>query len=282
MKKSRTCAGSKLYTGASKCPPDFKKVKGAIIVQRGYKLPADLTADKLEELAHADDNTRIFGILPFVEYANNGGEVQVADNGYGGPQQTGVSTRTDTFTMAKFDPSIRASIAKCKNKPFDVYFFDKQNMLIGQNDGTDVLAGIQMALIYAGSVDHPTSSAATSMTVSFAYDDAEDAIINWDYYQADVKFLKLTLGLTPVVLAKTSDTGTTYKILEKVGGYDVTSIYGPLVGTAGTSVITGTPSAVTYNTDEQTLTITVTGGAEPHLKSAGVLYANDIKGIEEA
>ena len=75
MRQTRQCADAQLSTGVSKCQPDFGKMKGAIITEHGTKLPADLTADKLEELAHEDRPGRIYGVGEFVEYAKEGGEV---------------------------------------------------------------------------------------------------------------------------------------------------------------------------------------------------------------
>ena len=54
MRKIRSCTNAQLNTGISKCPPEFGKMKGAILVEPGTKLPEDLTGDKLEELCHAD------------------------------------------------------------------------------------------------------------------------------------------------------------------------------------------------------------------------------------
>ena len=93
MRKLRTCDSAQLNTGVSKCPPDFENMKGAILVPPGTKLPADLTAEKLEQMVHADRPGRIFGIVRFTEYAKNGGEIQTAANGYDGEAPTGVSAR---------------------------------------------------------------------------------------------------------------------------------------------------------------------------------------------
>lgn len=124
MRKTRTCTGSNLNTGVSKCHLNPEKVKGAILVPRGVKLPAEFTATKAKELCHADRPERIYPILPFVEYAKNGGEPQVAANGYGPSQMTGISALTYTFTMDKFYPELNASLTKTANKAWDAYFYD--------------------------------------------------------------------------------------------------------------------------------------------------------------
>ncbi len=62
MRPIRSCDDSHLNTGLSKCPVDFARMKGAIIVPYGTKLPAKLTIEELTKLAHADEHERIYGI----------------------------------------------------------------------------------------------------------------------------------------------------------------------------------------------------------------------------
>lgn len=66
------------------------------------------------------------------------------------------------------------------------------------------------------------------------------------------------------------------------GGFDVTSIYGPLIAEAGTGVINGSATAVTYDEADDTLVIASDEGVVPSLKPANVLYENGIKGIEQS
>lgn len=280
MRKLRKCNAAQLNTGVSKCSPDFGKMKGAIIVERNTKLPADLTADALEKLAHANRPDRIHGIVGFVEYAKNGGEVQTAANGYAGEEVTGISARKDTYTLNKFYPELHASLTKCHNKEWDVYFFDEDNVMYGLNDGTGLLAGVPMATVYSDATPHPTSSAKATMTVTFSFADAKKAITNFDYASLDFDPQKLVLGLTPVKLEKEA-TGNGYKLYEEIGGNDVTSIYGPLIAASGNTVISGATTAVTYDEDADTLTIAASDNAEVKLKSPAVLYENGITGIEQ-
>lgn len=279
MRKLRKCDSSQLYTGTSKCAPDFGKMKAAIIVKPGYKLPADLTAEQLEKLAHADRSERIYGIVGLCEYAKNGGEVQTAANGYGPEQVTGVSARKDTFDLLKFYPELDASLMCTANAEWDAYFIDEDGYLHGINDGTDVLAGYPMSCVYGESTPIATSSNKPTMQVVFCHKDAKLSKMKFDYSPLGFDYSKLTLGILPVLLEKNED--GEYKLVEAVGANDITSIYGPLIATAGATVINGTTSAVTYNEDKDTLTITTTGDAVPSLMSAKTLYENDIKGIEQ-
>lgn len=282
MRKLRKCDSAQLNTGVSKCPPDFENMKGAILVAPGTKLPANLTAEKLEELVHADRPGRIYGIVRFTEYAKNGGEVQTSANGYDGEAPTGVSARKDTFTLNKFYPELMASLTKAFNQQWDVYFFDDVNTLFGLSDGSDTLAGYPMTSVYADATPFNTSSAKASMTVTFAHENAKKSITDFDFIQLDFNVQKCVLGLTEVVLAKTSDAGDAYKLYEKVGGNDITAIYGPLIAAAGNTVLEGaSTTAVAYSAESDTITVAASGSATVRLKSPAALFEKEIKGIEQ-
>lgn len=278
MRKTRVCAGSRLNTGVSKCQIDFEKIKGVIIVEKGKKLPADLDAKKLEELCHADRPERVYPILTFVEYAKNGGEPQTGSTGYGPLGVTGVSARTDTFTLDKFYESLNASLLKVMNSPFDVYYFDAKHLLYGYNDGTEILAGIPMSCIYPTVTPHPTSSAKSVMTVSFCFEDAQDAMENFDYVQLDFNPKTAVIGLVGVQLEKASDNA--YKLIEAIGGYDRTAEFGELIADGAAEVL-GNATSATYNADGETITVVAKDSGVPYLKSPSVLYEKGIKGIEQ-
>lgn len=279
MRQLRKCTSSQLNTGISKCPVDFGKMKGAILVEPGTKLPAKLTATELEKLAHANRPERVYGIMTFVEYAKNGGEMQTAANGYGPEERTGLSARKDAFTMNKFYPELYSSLTKCA-KEWDVYFFNEDNMLFGVNDGSDVLAGFSMADVYADATEFATSSAKPTMTVTFSHANPKDSAENFDFIQLDFDPRKLTLGLTAVKLEKADDANK-YKLFEAIGGNDITSSYGAVLANVGSAVLNGATSAVSYDEESDTLTISATSGGTISLKSPSVLYDNDIKGIEQ-
>lgn len=283
MRNFRTCDSALLNTGTSKCAPSFEHMRGAILVTPGTKLPENLTAESLEQLVHADRPNRIYGIVRFTEYAKSGGEVQTAANGYDGEEPTGISARKDTFTLDKFSPELDAALTRCYNQSWDVYFFDEDNMLHGINDGTGVLAGYPMNSVYSDTVPFRTSSAKPSMTVTFLHMDAKIAKTKFDYVKLgfNINSKALVLGLTEVELVKVDDKGNSYKVIERVGSFDATAIYGPLIAAAGADVITGTTTAVTYDAATKTLTIAVAANADVRLKAPSVLFDNDIKGIEQ-
>lgn len=274
MRKIRTCESAQLNTGSSHCKIDWGKIKGCILVEPGQKLP-DLTKEELEKLCHADRPERIYPILSFVEYAKNGGDPQVNAIGYGASQYNGLNTQTDTFTLPKFDETLNAKLLKCASQAWDVYFFDDRH-LYGYNDGTDILAGMSMSTVYPTVTPFATSSASSAMTVSFCHTDIEDTLMHLDFISLEINLKNVLKGLTEVLLA--SKEANKYKLIEKVGGYDLTSLYGSKIATAAAEVLNGATSA-TFADGILTVVPANSGGAVT-LKSPSVLYGNGIKFIE--
>lgn len=274
MRKTRICDSAEMNTGGSACSVDWGKIKGAIIVEHGKKLPAELTAEKLAELCHADRPDRIYPVLTFVEYAKSGGEAQVSAVGYGPNQYNGLNAQTDTFTLSRFDEMLNAELLRCANKQWDVYYWDSNKMLIGYNDGTDDLAGIPMASVYPGSTPFSTSGAKSSMTVNFAHLDAEDSQLNFDFVKLDFNPANVIKGLTEVMLIEASS--GKYKVIECIGGYDRTAEFADALSTGAEQVFTGVTSA---SYEDGLITITP-GEGNISVKQPSVLYTNDIKWVE--
>lgn len=274
MRPTRNCFQADFNSGKSGCPIDYGKIKGAIIVPAGEKLPAGFDGEDLREACHADVPNRIYPVITFVEYAKNGGEPQVSAIGYGPNKVTGINAQTDTFTLDEVDYGLNAELLKSKNMKRDVYYFDENGVVYGVNDGTDVLAGIPMACIYPTIVPHPTSSAKESLTVSFCHVDAEKSQQNYDFITTGIHLEDFLIGLVPVELVKDGD--NKYHIVEKIGGYDRTAEFGATIASNASAVIDGI-SAATYA--DGALTLTVTQGATPSLKAPSALYAKGIEGI---
>lgn len=279
MRKIRTCQDSVLHTGVSNCPVDFGRMKGAIILPPGQKLPEDLTLESLEKLIHGDRAERAYGIVTFCEYAQEGGEAQTGSVGYGGLGVTGYSDRADTFTLDKNYPELHASLTRCAEKKWGAYFFDEKKFLYGLNDGTDTLAPFPMNTIHSNATPYPTSSAKSTMTVKFCHEDSRVAIEDADFVKLDFDPRKATLGLVEVQLVKAATSGNDYKLIEKVGGYDLTPTFGSLIAD-NANLISGATSAVSYNAEKETLTIATTGSVVPKLKSPKLLYEAGVTGIE--
>ena len=132
-----------------------------------------------------------------------------------------------------------------------------------------------MSTVYPTVTAHPTSSAKATMTVSCCLEDARAAIESFDYVQLDFNPLEELNGLVLVDLVETAS--GKYKIIETIGGYDRTAEFGASVASGASTVLNGVTTA-TYA--DGLLTLTVSNGATPSLKSPSVLYANDIAGIE--
>lgn len=274
MRNTRVCESAEMNTGGSGCKVDWGKVKGAILVEHGVKLPANITADELEKMCHADRPGRIYPIHTFVEYAKNGGEAQVSAVGYGANQYNGLNAQTDTFTLPRFDEILNAELLRCANKEWDVYFWDSNRMLIGYNDGTDILAGIPMSTVYPGATPFSTSSAKSSMTVNFCHMDAEDSQLNFDYLKLDFNPANVIKGLTEVMLVENES--NKFKIIECVGGYDRTAEFATELSSGASEVFDGVTSA---SYEDGYLTITP-GEGEISVKSPSVLYEKDVKWVE--
>jgi hypothetical protein len=246
-----------------------------MVVPQGFEFPEDATASSIKEACHADRSERIMPIMVFVEYAKEGGEANVSAVGYGGNQVTGLSPRTDTYTMAQHDPALAAALSKAMNLPFDVFYFDENDVVYGRRVG-DALRGFPITTLYPTVTPHPTSSNPATLTVSFAFENARDAIEDFDYVQLGFSLKDNLVMLTEVELV---NTGTNkYKIVEKVGGYDLTAKYGSALATAAASAFNGV-SAVTYDSEAEVLTLTVTQGATVSLKAPSALYTAGIYGI---
>lgn len=275
MRNIRTCESALLNTGGSTCQIDWGRVKGCIIVEKGQKLPAELTKETLEELCHADRPGRVYPIPSFVEYAKNGGEPQVNAVGYGPSQYNGMSAETETFTLPKFDETLNAKLLQAATKEWDVYFYDDK-FLYGYNDGTDILAGMSMSTIYPAVTPFSTSSSKSTMTVSFCHTDIEDLLTHIDFVKLNFNIKNGLKGLTEVSLV--SKEANKYKLIEKIGGYDLTPLHGGAIAKAATEVLNGATSA-TYA--DGILTVVPAGdGGTISLKAPSVLYENGIKYIE--
>ena len=277
MRITRNCPTGDLRTGVSKCPIDFKHIKGAILFEGNDSLSMGFTSDDLYHLCHGMGNRRIYPIKNFVEYAKSGGEAQVNTNGYGASTFTGMSPQTDTFTLDRFYPELHAGVLKAVNYKFGVYYYTKDNVLIGLNDGSDVLKPIPVTLV-PNATPFPASGALGSETVGFAYLDTDYAHAHYDYMKVeDFDIESSLIGIVPVELQK--DGNSKWHLVEKIGGLDRTAEFGNSLANSGSTAIP-VASAVTYTNGALTITL-ATGKTDADVKLADLatLYGEDIFGI---
>lgn len=273
-KKYRECPGvANFNTGVSACPLDPGKVKAIILVVHGKKLPSSISAETLEEACHADRPDRIYPIKTVVEFEPSGGEAQTSATGYGPTKITGYSAKTDTYTLDNCDLNLKANLMAIKNTAMDAYLVDENNIIYGQNDGTDVLAGIPLSGVYPGGQDFDSSGTDANLTVTLMYQDYEKYVKNADLIQADFDVVNALKGLVYVEFV--SEDATKYKLIEHYGGLNITEYYGQLLQTNAETAIPDATS-VSYANG----LITVASGT-PSLASPSVLQGVGITGIEQ-
>jgi hypothetical protein len=278
MTRIRKCPGSNFFTGKSVCPIDFEHVIGMILTKHGVKLPDSLSADTLIAACHADKPERVYPIFPIVNFTTSGGEPQVSAVGYGASSFNGMNARTDTWALDRFYDNIRAELLKVQGVDFDVYYWDKNNLLYGYNDGTDVLAGIPLSAVYPSGSDHRGASDPAALNVNVVYKDVEDYMKNLDVVPMDFTIKNSVTGLMPVSLVSETGVDNGYKLIEYYGKGDCTAKYGQLIAD-GLAKVLDNATAATYDATNNVLVLT--GATNPTLKAASVLATNKIYGIEQ-
>lgn len=278
MKKYRDCGSEIFNTGSSKCPfvPDY--VKAIILTPEDMVIKDDELEEKLEEMIHADRPGRIYPIGPIAEYAPSGGEAQTSKQGYGPSQITSYSELIEAWTLENYDEGLLANLMKLKNERMRALFVDKNNVVYGQHDTDTTIKGYLMSSIYPSSVQRfKTSGDNASMAVSLVYDDVEKAWMETKSLQGETDLVEKAKGLVWVDIVKVGSGGSSYKVVEHYGRYDLTTVYGSLL--AKTEGVWAGVSAAQYNAADGTLSLT--SSSTPTLLSPAQLFAAGIKGIEQ-
>lgn len=272
----RECGSTSGFnTGMNYCPLQPDKVAGVILVIHGKKLPKGLTADALEKACHADYPDRIYPITGFSEYAVSGGEPNTSENGYAGSEITGYSARTDTFTLRKFNLALQANLVANKDTLFDMYVFDKNNVIYGEDDGTDELAGFDLSGVYPTGQTYDSSGQKAYLAFNAMYSDTEKMMKNMSVKQSGVNLENVLKGLNYVEFVKMTSSENTYKLVDHYDRTDLTAYYGAVLSGKASTVVSGA-SALEYSNGVLTAT-----GDVPVLKSPSILQANGVIGIEQ-
>ena len=275
MKKYRDCGSETFNTGSSKCPfvPDYVKV--IVLTPEDMVINDDEFETRIEEMIHADRPGRIYPIGQVAEYVPSGGEAQTSQQGYGPSQITSYSELIEVWTMENFDEGLLANLMKLKNQRMRALFIDKNNVVYGQSDTDATIKGYLISSIYPSSVQrYKTSGDNASMAVSLVYDDVEKAWLETKSLQADVDLVEKAKGLVWVDVEKTESSGTSYRVVEHYGKYNLTTVYGSLLAK---SDVWNNASAVEYVNGVLNITSTET----PSLKSPSALFEAGVKGIEQ-
>lgn len=279
IKLFRDCGSENFNTGVSKCPfvPDF--IKAIILTSSDKTFRMSEFDTKLDEMAHADRTGRIYPISTIAEYGTSGGEAQTSKVGYGPSQITGYSELIETYTMEQFDGGLKSNLMKLKNESMRAIFIDKNNIVYGEKTDADGdFRGYELGAVYPGGQRFKTSGENATLTVNLVYKDVEKSWSNAVSFSSTIDLLDKAKGLVWVSVIKIGSSGNVYKVVEYYGGFDLTELYGALLGeiTAWNGV-----TAVTYNSADGTLSITPSDGSTPTLKAPSALFEAGIKGIEQ-
>lgn len=272
----RPCGSTSGFnTGITYCPLQPDKVAGIVLTIHGKKLPKELTAEALETACHADYPDRIYPISGISEYAVSGGEASTSENGYAGSEITGYSARTDTFTLRKFNLALQANLVANKDTLFDMYVYDKNNVLYGQDDGTDELAGFDLSGVYPTGQTYDSSGQKAYLAFNAMYADTESMLRKMSVKQASANLESVLKGLNYVEFVKTGAGENSYKLVDHYDRTDLTAYYGASLAEKASTVVSGA-TALSYENG----VLTATGGA-PVLKAPSLLQSNGIIGIEQ-
>ena len=273
-KDYRVCGGSAagFNTGFNFCPLQPGKAKAVILTYHGKKLPAELTADNLEKACHADGQDRIFPILNISEYATSGGEANTSENGYAGSSITGYSSRTDTFTLSKFNLALQANLVSNKATTFDMYVVDENDVIYGIDDASDALAGIPLTGVYPTGQPFSSSGQVAYLAFNALYADIEAYMKN---ASAKGATFNVPGALTGLVFAEFIEIESgKYKLVDHYDRTDLTAYYGAQIAAKAATVLV---SGSTASYSDGVLTIS----GEPKLAAPSVLQENGIIGIEQ-
>lgn len=282
MADYRECGGQSAFnTGGSRCVLDPGKVKMLILVQHGYGLPAELTAESLKEACHADRPERLYPIKTIVQYAPSGGEAQTGAVGYGPTTIQGYSAKVDTYTLDKNDMGVRANLMALKNSEMDVFLVDDQNIIFGMRNNAGNFIGIPLSVVYPGGQEFDTESANGYLNVSIGYKDVEKYMANADYKPCDFDVVEAMDGLVYVESIKLTPGEGKFALIEHYGRLNVTGFFKDLYTTPTEIFQESDIESVTYNAGDNTITVAPTTVNTLSLKMPSELYTAGMFGVEQ-
>ena len=156
-----------------------------------------------------------------------------------------------------------------------MYVFDKNNVIYGEDDGTDELAGFPLSGVYPTGQAYDSSGQKAYLAFNAMYSDTEKMMKNMSVKQAGVNLENVLKGLNYVEFVKMASPENTYKLVDHYDRTDLTAYYGSVLSEKASTVVSGA-SALEYSNG----VLTATGGV-PMLKSPSILQANGAIGIEQ-
>lgn len=272
MKKYRNCATSSLFTGTSGCEIDHSKIKAAILVKHGISVGTSIeSAEKTRGLFATEG---IYGIKTFCEYAKNGGEPNTGTVGYGPEKINGYSAMQDQFTMEDYSEALVANIVSAGNSAFDVYYVDEDNNLYFYDDGTENHPGFPLSYVSVNPTPYSSSGSQAQAVINFAHKDTKKSLMHTNYIHLDYDVLENIIPLMSVDIVKVAE--NKYKIVESVGGYDVTALFGATSKNL-TEILTGASNANYINVEN---VISVSSWTTPGLADVSTLFEAGIFGYK--
>lgn len=265
-------------SGVSRSQTPRGKVKGLILIEHGYQIPQKATIELLEVAFHADKPKRAYPVRLVDEYAPSGGEAQVAQQGYGSNKVTGYSAFSEAYTIDVPDGGLRANVLNASGKAFDMYIVTEHNVIFGQRNDKGELCGIPLAGIHVGGQAFDSSGQAANLVITALYKDVEKYWKNEGQGFCDFDVVEALNGLVCVDVVK--EGSNKYKIREHYGRLDITEYYADLLTGANASKCWNGITGMTYEGGYMVGT-PASGGGVVSLKSASVLQANGVIGIEQ-
>lgn len=286
-----TCVITGANTGLPDCPVIPDKIVGAILVDKDFVFEsADVATvaafkTKLQALALAAYDSRIFPIGPFEEMADNSEEESVTTMGYGGKSVARDGKYDWTFKMTKGGMYLQKALRKFNGTSKRVLFIDDNNVIYGYN-GTAGFTGFSLDFFYAKPWKANDGANAAAFHVRFALSKTKELVDDVAYVDFSEEVLDAVKGITDVLLSKvTSDsTSVTVKAVTAADGIDLYDTYDDEIAAAGAWLVTKagvvvTPSSVTKVAGSKAWKITLSTPTGAHVFSLNTPAALDALNI---
>lgn len=276
----RECGGNASFnSGKSRCVFDPGKVKMLILVQHGYSLPTELTAENLKKACYAARPERLYPVKTIVQFATSGGEAQTGSVGYGPTTLQGYSARVDTYTLDENDWGLRANLMNLKNMAMDMFVVDDMNAIYGMTDNAGNFIGIPLSVVYPSGQEFDTESANGYLNVNVGYKDVEAYMKNAEFKVCGFDVVEAMDGLTYVEFVKLGE--GKFRLKEHYGKLGLCSFYKDAFGTPQEVVNESEVTAMTYSEAEKCFSVTPTSVESITLKDPATLYEQGVFGIEQ-